>query len=353
MAGRGRLGQHRGGLSRAIGPADCLIHWRIVSKRPPIVFFAFNRPDHTQRSLAALRLCTGASESELIVFVDGPRSTDEAAQCDQVALLAQSATGFASVSVVRSDTNRGLFRAITSGVDEAFERFDSIIVVEDDLVVTGDFLDYMAVYLQRYSDNPLVGCIHGYALPFGGLPDFYFLRGADCWGWATWRDRWKLFSPDPDALIAEMGRQGLFSEFMLTHGAGSLSMLCNRALGKNQSWAILWHASLFLAGRLTLHPGRSFVANIGNDGSGTHTSLTDRYSSSIRASNGPQSFPMVPVLHDPAAALLVSAFMDNQEGGSALDAVLIWFKRARAAFKARLVVRRLGNRLHSDMGFSK
>jgi hypothetical protein len=40
--------------------------------------------------------------------------------------------------------------------------------------------------------------------------------------------------------------------------------------GRNDSWAIRWHASMFLAGKLTLHPARSLVDNIGLDGSGTH-----------------------------------------------------------------------------------
>lgn len=321
--------------------------------RPPIVFFAFNRPDHTQRALAALRLCSGASESALVVYVDGPRFPEEAALCDQVASLAEATTGFSSVSIVRSEANKGLFHSITGGVDEAFTRFESIIVVEDDLVVTSDFLDYMAASLQHYSDKPLVGCIHGYALPVNGLPDFYFLRGADCWGWATWRDRWATLRRDPDTLLLEIDQRALSWDFMLTHGAGSLNMLCKRALGKNQSWAILWHASLFLAGRLTLHPGRSFVANIGNDGSGTHSSSTGRYSSSIRVENEPQSFPLVPVVEDPAAARLISAFMDGQEGGSAINSVFIWFKRANAAFRAHLVARRLRKQLRFEMGVSK
>jgi hypothetical protein len=33
---------------------------------------------------------------------------------------------------------------------------------------------------------------------------------------------------------------------------------------------VRWHASAFLADKLTLYPGRSLVHNIGNDNSGTH-----------------------------------------------------------------------------------
>ena len=38
--------------------------------------------------------------------------------------------------------------------------------------------------------------------------------------------------------------------------------------GKNNSWAIRWHASAFLNNKLTLYPKNSLVKNIGIDGSG-------------------------------------------------------------------------------------
>ena len=47
-------------------------------------------------------------------------------------------------------------------------------------------------------------------------------------------------------------------------------MLKDQIKGANDSWAIRWHASAFLAGKLTLYPGRSLVHNIGTDSSGTH-----------------------------------------------------------------------------------
>jgi hypothetical protein len=41
---------------------------------------------------------------------------------------------------------------------------------------------------------------------------------------------------------------------------------------KNHSWAIKWNASAFVNDMFTLYPKKSFVTNIGNDGSGTNSS---------------------------------------------------------------------------------
>ncbi len=47
-------------------------------------------------------------------------------------------------------------------------------------------------------------------------------------------------------------------------------MLEDQVSGKNDSWAIRWHASLFLRNKYCLHPVKMLVKNIGFDGTGTH-----------------------------------------------------------------------------------
>lgn len=40
----------------------------------PIIVFAYNRPDHLKRTLTALTKNKEAKESDLFIFVDGPKS---------------------------------------------------------------------------------------------------------------------------------------------------------------------------------------------------------------------------------------------------------------------------------------
>jgi hypothetical protein len=58
-------------------------------------------------------------------------------------------------------------------------------------------------------------------------------------------------------------------------------MLQAQINGLNDSWAIRWYASAFLADKLTLYPGRSLVHNIGNDGTGTHHEFRSSYDVSV------------------------------------------------------------------------
>ena len=258
----------------------------------PVAFFAFNRPVHAARTLRALAATPEARATALHAFVDGPRHGGERDAVDAVREVVANATGFAQVHVHAADANRGLFASITGGVQRVLDAHDRVIVVEDDVEVAPCFLAYMNDALARYRDDARVGSIHAYAPPIDGLPAYFFLEGADCWGWATWADRWSLFEPDPRALLRAMHARRLLRAFTASHGAQSLLQLVHRAEGRSQSWATQWHASLFLAGRHTLHPGQSFVTNIGNDGSGTHADASEAMGRATRTSYAPRPDPV-------------------------------------------------------------
>ena len=297
----------------------------------PIALFCFNRPAHTRTVLEALANCKDADNHDLHVFIDGPRTEKERHLIDEVAQLMHDLP-FRSTQVHRAADNRGLFASITGGISKLLQDHSRIIVLEDDLVVHADFLHYMNDALDRYEAEPRVGCVHGYALPIANLPDYYFLRGGDCWGWATWRDRWARFRPDALPLISELVARGQEGDFMLPHGVQSLRMLCDRATGRNQSWAILWHASLWLEGMLTLNPGKSLVSNIGNDGSGVHCGATTRFDTESLACYA--GIPWLQARPDQRASAMVRAFSDRNRGliGVARNAYLE-YKAVRVARK--------------------
>lgn len=139
------------------------------------------------------------------------------------------------------------------------------------MVTSPHFLRYMNEGLERFSEDQRVISVHGYVYPVQRpLPEAFFLRGADCWGWGTWRRGWNLFNPDGQALLDELTGRGLLDAFNFRGAYPYAEMLRSQIAGRNDSWAIRWYASAFLAAKLTLYPGRSLVHNIGNDSSGTH-----------------------------------------------------------------------------------
>jgi hypothetical protein len=241
-----------------------------------VILFAFNRREHLEQTVASLLANAEASNTHLRVYCDGPRKPADEPGVADVRDFVRGMRGFASVTPVFRDQNMGLARSIIDGVSSTLREHEHVIVLEDDLVVSPFFLRYMNDALACYREDERVASIHGYSYPTDTpLPETFFLRGADCWGWATWARAWKHFEADGGKLLGELLSRRLSHEFDYDGTYPYTSMLEDQIAQRNSSWAIRWHAACYLRGLHTLYPGRSLVHNIGNDSSGTHCEATD------------------------------------------------------------------------------
>jgi hypothetical protein len=248
----------------------------------PIALFTYCRPDHTRRTVEALAKNRLAEASDLVVYSDGSRTPAKEAAVDEVRAYLKTITGFRSVTVRHRAENFGLARSIIEGVTEVVEERSHLVVLEDDMLTSPHFLTYINEALARFADDERVASVHGYVFPVEErLPEAFFLPGADCWGWATWKRAWKHFDPDGSRLLEELRRRGLVRTFDFNGTYPYSRMLEAQVEGRNDSWAVRWYASAFLAGKLTLYPGRTLIANIGQDGSGTHCGIESGWNSVV------------------------------------------------------------------------
>ena len=247
----------------------------------PIVLFVYNRPWHTMQTVEALQKNELANESELFIYSDAPKNKEAEEKVQKVREYIKSIDGFKKVIIIERKENLGLANSIIDGVAKIVKEYGKIIVLEDDLVTSPYFLKFMNQSLVLYEHEERVVSIHGYIYPIEGLPDTFFIRGADCWGWATWKDRWNIFEPDGKKLLNQLQNKQIEREADFNGSYGFVQMLKNQIDGKNNSWAIRWYISSFLANKLTLYPGVSYVKNIGLDNTGTHCSKDDRYLTNI------------------------------------------------------------------------
>lgn len=244
----------------------------------PIALFAFNRPAALQKSLSALVQCAGAEETDVFIFIDGPRTVDERKKVDAVAAIAADVNGFNSVSIRRADENRGLGPSIIAGVSDVINRYGRVIVLEDDLVVSHDFLSWMNAGLDRYEKMSEVFSVCGYtnrvSVPHNYPFDGYFAPRSSSWGWATWRDRWGTVEWEPDL---ETIRQKA-PAFNRWGGSDCAKMLLDWKEGRNKSWAIRFCFSEFLQGKVSLFPNLSRVdPALGFVGDGTNCKRYSRF----------------------------------------------------------------------------
>lgn len=290
----------------------------------PIVIFAYNRPWHLQQTVEALERNEFAEESTLFVFLDGPKGNSDQEGVEKVRTYAETITGFKNITVIEREHNLGLANSIISGVTEVVNNYGNIIVLEDDMVTSPYFLRYMNDGLECYEDEERVASIHAYIYPIkNNLPETYFIKGADCWGWATWSRAWKYFEQDGGKLLHELKRRKMEREFNYNNSYGYTQMLEAQIMGKNDSWAVRWHASVFLRDMLTLHPGTSLVTNIGTDASGTHCGESTVFDSDL--TNRPLVVDKLPIKENMEARKEIEIFYKS-----------IKFKLIHQAIKGRI-----------------
>ncbi|MEL5893490.1 glycosyltransferase [Bacteroides sp. GD17] len=248
----------------------------------PILLFVYNRPAHTRQLIESLLTNAEASQSPLIIYSDAARDDSARPAVAEVRRFIRTISGFGSIEIIEREENWGLARNIIDGVTTQINRYGQVIVLEDDLIVAPYFLRFMNDALDMYKDEPRVG--HIQACDFTrdpSLPDTFLIKWTGSWGWATWKRAWQHFNPDGKALLRQLEERRLTRLFDFDGTYRFTRMLRRQTEGKNNSWAIRWNASLFLADILSLNVGRSLVQNNGFDGSGTNCGGGGLYDSSL------------------------------------------------------------------------
>lgn len=252
-----------------------------------IVVFAFNRPDHLRRTLTTLAANDLAAASDATIFCDGPRSAAEAAKAKAVRNVAKEAQGFASVTVVERDKNLGCAASIIDGLTQMFTLYERLIVIEDDILTSPHTLQFLNDGLSYYADDKRIFNISAWSpppsifkIPLAYPHDVYAIPRFNCWGWASWRDRFE----DIDWKVSDYASFKKSSQLRKAFNAGGEDMspmLDNQMSGKLDTWDIRADFWRFKNNQVGINPVRSYTTNIGMD-SGTHcTDGTTRYDNDI------------------------------------------------------------------------
>lgn len=240
----------------------------------PILLFTYRRLHTLKQTIEALKANRLAMESDLFIFSDAAKEAKDQAIIKEVRQYLKEVSGFKSIKITEAKINKGLANSIISGVSEVIKTHGKVIVLEDDLITTPNFLCFMNACLSKYQQAENVFSISGYSFNLGHDPlsenDAYLLNRGWSWGWATWADRWENVDWDVKTykeFITDRKAQKAFGQ----GGSDLNSMLQKQMTGKIDSWAIRWFYHQFHTKGLTVYPVFSKVYNAGFDEYATHT----------------------------------------------------------------------------------
>ena len=326
------------------------------SECAPVVLFVYNRPDHAQSTLDALLENSLASETDLFVFSDGSKNEGDEQGVADVRALLRNLTGFKSVRITESATNKGLAASIIDGVTEIVNDYGRVIVLEDDLVTHPDTLSYFNASLDHFADHQGVFSISGYSHPATVMPvsdryeyDVYAIPRMQCWGWATWKDRWSKADfdmTDFDVFSASHTQTKAFSYWV---GGDALMTLRQYMAGERDVWACRWVYAHYKHHAVCICPTVSLVDNIGLDGSGSNCGPRDdlknelnvRFTEAWRFPSSafidPEIFEAFMRVTDPTWNRVVHQSsglpLDRPLGPSTLDRVQFWGRNPKKLVK--------------------
>lgn len=307
----------------------------------PVALFAFNRPQLTHNTLAAVRR---ARPNRLFLIADGPRTShpEDRASCAATRAELEQIDWPCVVERRFAEENLGCEANLELGLDWVFSQVSEAIVLEDDCLADQTFFDYCTEMLGRYRDDHRVWQISGSGL---GVPvtlfedkSYAFASWASVWGWATWSDRWQQHRevfprthegasgssperevpahPRPGALVTRSGQrhfeESAVSTDTNTHG-----------------WDKHWWLTIMTQGGYAATPAVNLVENVGWGPEATHGVNSGRR-------DQPRSAMRFPVVHPDGVSL-------NVEVERELELVLSRVG-GRAARSARRIVRSPGLR---------
>jgi hypothetical protein len=249
----------------------------------PIVLFVYNRPEHTRQTVEALQKNFLADKSELFIYSDAAKDAASTQNVELVRKYVMQVGGFKNVVLTFRDRNWGLAESIIDGVTVLVSKHGRIIVLEDDLVTSPYFLKYLNEALETYASDARIMSISGYnhprklmRFPKTYRDDFWLSLRNSSWGWGTWADRWEKVDWHVKD-YASFSRNTIQRNQFNLGGDDLCAMLDSQMRGKINSWAIRFSYAHFSSGSYSLCPVKSYVKNIGHDGTGTHCGISSDF----------------------------------------------------------------------------
>jgi len=247
-------------------------------KLSPVVIFCYQRIKKTKLLINSLLKNDESKDTILYIFSDGYIDNSDKFNVKKVRKYISKLKGFKKIIIIERKKNLGLSNNIISGANYIFKKHNKAIFLEDDLLVSKNFLNFMNYSLDFYFSKKEVWHISGwnYNIDISNEKyDGFLWRVMNCWGWATWRDRWKFFIKNPKLITNKWSKKKI-KEFNLDNSYNFFSQITRNQENIINTWAVFWYASIFDNKGLCLNPKVSLTKNNGFDEFSSNSFFNDK-----------------------------------------------------------------------------
>lgn len=240
----------------------------------PIIVSVYNRFEHFKKCIEALLLNPLAQYSDIFILSDAPFCETHRLGIEEIRDYVRSISGFNSVTPIFRESNVGAHISITEGIKSVLENYGSFIFLEDDIIVSSDFLEYMNNGLSYYKDDKRIFSVCGFKLGFP-LPnnynkDIFFYPCNSPWGFATWKDRWESVNHDYYDRYSELRADRKNYQKFLSIGFYIKGILKADSQKEIEASDLRVYYHMFQHNMCSVFPVKSKTQNWGFDGTGEH-----------------------------------------------------------------------------------
>ncbi len=230
----------------------------------PIAIFCFRRLKLTKKLINSLKKNKISKFSSVFFFIDYPKYENQKKDVEKLIKYIKKIKFFKNKKIIIRNKNYGIKKNILTGVEHVFNKFEKIIVLEDDLEISENFLFSMNKLLDLYQNNNEIFTITGYSpLDIDSkkmmIEDLFSCKRPCSWGWATWNRKWNLVKSSKSKLI-----------YKGEYGNDLTLMNKKKAINNLNSWAYGWTLNHIFKRKYCLYPKFSMVKNNGFDRNSTN-----------------------------------------------------------------------------------
>lgn len=237
-----------------------------ISRKDTIAIFAYNRPSHLRRVLISLE---NYKITSAYVFLDGPKNKKDKILQNEI-IFQIKFNPFIKLKLIRSKKNKGLANSIIQGINFLSKKYENIIILEDDCVPRKEFFLFVnQVKKKNYfkkNYNPVCGYQFPQLIDKKSSLRSVLLNYFNPWGWCVnsnlWSDYMKYLKEDRIKYNDKLMRK--------------ISKIIKKKENK-KIWSKKFMEFNLMKNIKIIYPNKSLIKNIGFDGSGINSSITNRF----------------------------------------------------------------------------
>ena len=287
-----------------------------TSNNAPLIIFCYNRLNSLEKVIKSVQKNKLVHSTDIYLFSDGPKinNPQDPDKVLEVREYINSLENFSkTLHIHEHEENIGLANSIIFGINKVLEKHDSFIVLEDDLEVSSQFLNFMNKTLKRYEDEKNIWTVNGmgfnnklFKIPKNYKHDTYFSYRNSSHGWASWKDRWCKAILDIEVLENEIFETNNQIDF--NKGGSDLTpMLYSLIDGNIDSWSIRWSYTISKNNGVCVSPVNSYVSMISVEGTHIKNPI-EVFNNDLNLSKETFSYPDEIIVDDKIARSVAKIF---------------------------------------------